>query len=190
MRRRGLTVILIFLLLSTGLAFAGGKGSGRHSSGYSGGDSSGTVHVDGYTRSDGTYVHGYDRAAPGQGGASTSTYQGQGKSSDHQPANKYQDISAAVPRNAKAITIHPGETISFRNGIALKRDANGHIVRSEEARAHFMKLCACPSTGKTSGPCPGYVVDHIVALKHGGADEPWNMQWQTIEAAKAKDKWE
>jgi hypothetical protein len=27
--------------------------------------SSGTVHVDGYTRKDGTYVHGYDRASPG-----------------------------------------------------------------------------------------------------------------------------
>jgi 2',3'-cyclic-nucleotide 2'-phosphodiesterase (5'-nucleotidase family) len=37
---------------------------------------------------------------------------------------------------------------------------------------------------------PGYVVDHIVALKHGGADAPSNMQWQTVEEAKAKDKWE
>jgi hypothetical protein len=26
---------------------------------------------------------------------------------------------------------------------------------------------------------PGYVVDHIVALKRGGADHPGNMQWQT-----------
>jgi 2',3'-cyclic-nucleotide 2'-phosphodiesterase (5'-nucleotidase family) len=31
-------------------------------------------------------------------------------------------------------------------------------------------------------------VDHIVALKHGGADEPENMQWQTVEEAKAKDR--
>ena len=35
---------------------------------------------------------------------------------------------------------------------------------------------------------PGYVVDHVVALKHGGTDSPSNMQWQTKEAAKAKDK--
>ena len=34
---------------------------------------------------------------------------------------------------------------------------------------------------------PGYVVDHIIPLKRGGADEPWNMQWQTIAAGKAKD---
>jgi hypothetical protein len=29
------------------------------------------------------------------------------------------------------------------------------------------------------GTSPGYVVDHIKALKHGGADDPSNMQWQT-----------
>ena len=37
---------------------------------------------------------------------------------------------------------------------------------------------------------PGYVVDHIVPLKRGGCDCPANMQWQTIKAAKEKDKWE
>jgi hypothetical protein len=37
---------------------------------------------------------------------------------------------------------------------------------------------------------PGYVIDHIQALKHGGADKPSNMQWQTKEEAKAKDRWE
>jgi hypothetical protein len=32
------------------------------------------------------------------------------------------------------------------------------------------------------------VIDHVQALKHGGADAPSNMQWQTTAAAKAKDK--
>jgi len=32
------------------------------------------------------------------------------------------------------------------------------------------------------------VVDHVVALKRGGKDVPSNMQWQTIQAAKIKDK--
>jgi len=47
-----------------------------------------------------------------------------------------------------------------------------------------------PATGKSTGRCSGYVVDHIQALKHGGSDSPDNMQWQTKEAAKEKDRWE
>lgn len=65
-----------------------------------------------------------------------------------------------------------------------------HTKRDPEKRREFMKEHPCPSTGKTSGACPGYIVDHIQPLKHGGADDPSNMQWQTVESAKAKDKWE
>jgi hypothetical protein len=32
------------------------------------------------------------------------------------------------------------------------------------------------------------VIDHIQALKHGGLDVASNMQWQTLEEAKAKDR--
>jgi hypothetical protein len=32
------------------------------------------------------------------------------------------------------------------------------------------------------------VVDHIKPLACGGADAPSNMQWQSVTAAKAKDK--
>jgi hypothetical protein len=32
------------------------------------------------------------------------------------------------------------------------------------------------------------VVDHVIALKRGGADAPGNMQWQTVAAARAKDR--
>ncbi len=35
---------------------------------------------------------------------------------------------------------------------------------------------------------PGYVVDHVVPLKRGGTDSTSNMQWQSKEDAKAKDK--
>lgn len=68
------------------------------------------------------------------------------------------------------------------------RDDRGRLMRSREARAAFQCGHPCPSTGEQDGPCPGYVVDHIVALKRGGADLPSNMQWQTIEAAKEKDR--
>src|SRR5439155_9707580 len=70
------------------------------------------------------------------------------------------------------------------------RDSHGRIKRSETAKRDFEHHHPCPSTGKTSGACPGYVVDHIVPLKRGGADDPSNMQWQTAGAAKAKDRWE
>lgn len=62
--------------------------------------------------------------------------------------------------------------------------------RSSAAKNSFKRSHPCPSTGRSYGRCPGYVIDHIQALKHGGADEPFNMQWQTISAAKAKDRWE
>jgi hypothetical protein len=68
------------------------------------------------------------------------------------------------------------------------RDTKGRIARSSAARRDFQKSHPCPSTAKTSGACPGYVVDHVVPLKRGGADSPSNMQWQTVQAAKAKDK--
>ncbi len=72
----------------------------------------------------------------------------------------------------------------------VKRDSHGKIERSEHAKNDFKRSHPCPSTGKSSGSCPGYVIDHVVPLKRGGADAPYNMQWQTEAAAKAKDRWE
>ena len=71
---------------------------------------------------------------------------------------------------------------------ACARDSHGRIARSRTARHEFQRQHPCPATGKTSGACPGYVVDHVVPLKRGGADAPSNMQWQTAAAAKAKDR--
>ena len=62
--------------------------------------------------------------------------------------------------------------------------------RSTKAKDAFKKVNPCPATGRSSGACPGYVIDHVMPLKRGGADAPYNMQWQTKAAAKAKDKWE
>jgi hypothetical protein len=63
-------------------------------------------------------------------------------------------------------------------------------ARNPEARAAFVRSHPCPSTGKPSGPCYGYVVDHVVPLACGGPDAPENMQWQTIADSCEKDKWE
>lgn len=62
--------------------------------------------------------------------------------------------------------------------------------RSREVAREFQRENPCPSTGKASGPCPGYWRDHVVPLACGGPDAVSNMQWQTIADAKAKDRWE
>ncbi len=72
----------------------------------------------------------------------------------------------------------------------VKRHAHSRIARDPHAKETFRKTHRCHATGKTYGACPGWTVDHVQALKHGGADAPYNMQWQTNTAAKAKDKWE
>lgn len=60
--------------------------------------------------------------------------------------------------------------------------------RSRSARSAFVRQNPCPSTGKTTGGCPGYVVVHKIPLKCGGLDDPSNMQWEARGAAKAKSR--
>jgi hypothetical protein len=62
--------------------------------------------------------------------------------------------------------------------------------RSREVTREFQREHPCPSTGKTSGACPGYRRDHVIPLACGGRDAVSNLQWQTVAAAKAKDRWE
>lgn len=56
--------------------------------------------------------------------------------------------------------------------------------RDAQQRRMFLLL-----TGYANGR-PGFIVDHAIALKRGGVDAWWNMQWQTISEAKAKDRFE
>lgn len=138
------------------------------------------THVRGYVRKDGTYVAPHERRSP-------SGAHSQGPRTYHVPAPSYREPSSAWKYSSPS---GPRESSPDPGFYGLHRDGHGRIERSESARRAFMRAHPCPSTGRTSGPCPGYVVDHVQALKHGGADAPSNMQWQTIEAAKAKDRWE
>lgn len=60
--------------------------------------------------------------------------------------------------------------------------------RSAAVVREFKRAHPCPATGQTRGACPGWVVDHRMPLCSGAEDEPGNMQWQTVEDAKAKDR--
>jgi hypothetical protein len=93
--------------------------------------------------------------------------------------------SRSYSHSTRAAHVRKTKTVS-----TVKRDRHGRIKRSESARHAFMTSHPCPATSKTSGSCPGYVVDHIKPLAKGGLDDPSNMQWQTKAAAKEKDKWE
>jgi hypothetical protein len=66
--------------------------------------------------------------------------------------------------------------------VTAGRTVAGRIKRSPAAKHAFEVQTGYPH-GRS-----GYVVDHIRPLACGGADAPSNMQWQTIAAAKAKDK--
>jgi hypothetical protein len=118
------------------------------------------VQVRSYTRRNGTTVHSYSRSAPRAAGIRSNR------------------VSAA------------GGSRSRRSSAGIFITSNGRAKRSPAAKASFMRSHPCPSTGKRSGGCPGYVVDHVRPLAKGGADNPSNMQWQTVQAAKEKDKWE
>lgn len=87
-----------------------------------------------------------------------------------------------------AFLVAPLQADAGSKAQGVERNAAGKIARSPHARTEFKKSHPCPSTGRTHGSCPGYVVDHVKPLKRGGADRPSNMQWQTNAAAKEKDK--
>lgn len=88
------------------------------------------------------------------------------------PISSYAVVGgAAVPAIATVVTAN-----------------NARITRSAKAVRDFRKANPCPATHELRGACPGHVVDHIVPLCAGGADAPANMQWQTVEDAKAKDR--
>jgi hypothetical protein len=86
-----------------------------------------------------------------------------------------------------------GHSYSHRSSarfVSTRSHQHDRFKRSTAAKNAFKRQHPCPSTGRPGGSCPGYVIDHVNPLEGGGADAPFNMQWQTIADGKAKDKTE
>lgn len=58
-----------------------------------------------------------------------------------------------------------------------KRDAKGQIIRRADVINAFKHIHPCPSTGKKTGACKGWQINHVIPLACGGADAVSNMQW-------------
>lgn len=125
------------------------------------------VHVRSYTRKDGTIVHAHTRSLPG--------------------TTAHKSVSGT---HTKATKTYTSKSATSGKRSSISRSSHGASQRSEAAKNAFKRSHPCPATGKTSGPCKGYVIDHVIPLAKGGPDAPGNMQWQTEAAAKDKDRWE
>ena len=68
--------------------------------------------------------------------------------------------------------------------------SNLSFARDPKQVTEFRKTHPCPSTNKTTGACPGWIVDHLVPICFGGMDSPLNMQWQELAQSRIKDKFE
>ena len=109
------------------------------------------------------------------------SYSGSHLKKDGTPDKRYKENRSDYSEPSYSYPRSRSVRSSYASG---GRDKRGRIKRSSAAKHEFMK-----QTGYPHGR-PGYVVDHIIPLKKGGCDCPSNMQWQTKEAAKEKDKWE
>ena len=163
--------LLALLLALSPYAIAKGGSHGGHSGGYT------SNHV-----SHGNSGHAVGHVSHGGGGHHATTHTGHHSTSSHTTSH------TSKHSGSHTTTHHSNHVTHDAHGIA--RDKHGHIARSAKAKDDFKKQHPCPATGKSSGACPGYVIDHVKPLKRGGADAPSNMQWQTKEAAKEKDRWE
>ena len=75
------------------------------------------------------------------------------------------------------------------------RDKDGSISRRRDVLEAYRKLYPCPSTGKKTGACPGYALDHSKPLACGGCDAVFNLSWlanetKSCKSVYCKDRWE
>lgn len=125
----------------------------------------------------------YARGGHSGGHTASSAHTGSSHAQHSKPTGEHANKTSSAGAANQAG--HHVESLAAQGAV---RDTHGKIARSGAVKGQFKKSHPCPSTGKSSGACPGYVIDHRIALKRGGADRPDNMQWQTKAEAKAKDR--
>jgi hypothetical protein len=67
-------------------------------------------------------------------------------------------------------------SVSLAVYLVLPTSSAAKELRSSAVKREFQLTHPFPATGGTNGGCPGYVKDHIKALKCGGPDAVSNMQ--------------
>ena len=72
--------------------------------------------------------------------------------------------------------------------LALISPAQAAQERSGAVLRLFRAAHECPSTGLKTGPCPGFQMDHALALVCGGLDIPANIRWLSVEQHKVKTR--
>jgi hypothetical protein len=96
------------------------------------------------------------------------------------------------------LNAQPGTSSKWGNGphnqrtvncTGCVRDLSGHISQNPAPVRDFRSTHPCPANGSLRGPCPGYLVDHIKALKPGTRETSANLRWRTItQAVKERPK--
>ncbi len=107
------------------------------------------------------------------------------------------DCTAATPQQAASESakemrayIKAHQDIDPRFCGFVPRDADGRIKRSKAAIMAFRRQWPCPATGKKTGACPGWALNHSVPLDCGGCDVSQNLEWMRNDVKRVHDTYE
>ena len=93
-----------------------------------------------------------------------------------------------VMHNAQAVECTPYEDCRYQG--APIRNADGSIHRDYKVISAHKKKHPCPSTGLTTGACPGWSLNHNCSLACGCVDAVWNLSWMRNDVKKIIDGYE
>jgi len=95
----------------------------------------------------------------------------------------------ALAYYTSALATLPQHLVESRYCGTPVRDANGEIQRSRLVLKEFQKIHPCPSTGLTTGACPGWALNHTIPLACGGCDSVSNLDWMPDEIKSCAEPW-